>query len=324
MLPVRLLLPLLIVFPLFARHPALLASKDGARFVVDTNVTCRSKPDLSPETSFGISIGTPVNIARQIESDGVTWYFTANGCWVYGPGTGVFHKAAPDMLLLAMFDHILARKNVPLNDYVAVENYLLEDPEWQAAAGRARVAGLLRFRYLQMLDRALATNEGDTWHDNALVRFWLLTHRDVIDYDELGAEWYVTSRAYWQIFDANRNAPWAEELAWVASNLPVHSDECNFACQLNWVLERQGQYWSRLPAGARVREELGRAKSQILPVANDACASNEPSSYTVVPRALVGVIRRSLSKVSDPGKQEILQALARIDQKCRIQLAPSR
>jgi hypothetical protein len=53
-------------------------------------------------------------------------------------------------------DHVLARQNVPLDDYVEAANFLSGNPALHAPSGRLQISGLVSFRYLQMLDRALA------------------------------------------------------------------------------------------------------------------------------------------------------------------------
>ena len=184
------------------------------------------------------------------------WYFdiSASGtCWVYGPNTAVWHKSDPDSLSLAILDHILARKDVTFDEYVEAENYLMEEPAWRSEAGRKKVSGLLPFRWLQLLDRALRSSELNAIPQSPLLRAWILSHGDLVDLFGPTEEWYVRDHFYWQLFEANKGAPWAEELAWFASTLPVQHDECFTKCVLGgYVGGRLPQYWKRFPAGPHI------------------------------------------------------------------------
>jgi hypothetical protein len=302
----------------------------GDRFVVDTNVVCHSRPTADTTTPRGLPLGTFLPVTRETQADGTIWYFDAGAttgehpsCWVFGPNTALLDVLNPDRLRLAILDHILAREEVKLDEYVEVENFLTENNDSRFPSVGARIPGLLRFRLLQVLDRALQTTEmqnvGGRFGGEPLKRAWVLRHSDLFVFDEPGAEWYVEPGHYWELFEANRNEPWAEELAWYAASLPTHTDECYSNCVLQQLVDRPLQYWTRYPVGPHIAEALSRGADRAHVAAEGACERTSPEikEQTTVPRERLTEIRTSLTKVTHSGKEPILKSLVDIEQKCR-------
>jgi hypothetical protein len=303
---------------LFALHPLqgqyswLRYADDGARVVVDTNVTCDGRPDFR----FTISVGMPIRVAQEIKVEGNTWYLgypamaPNSPCWVYGPSTAVWRKADTDSLLLSVFDHVLARRNVTFEEFVEIENFLLDsDSKWRSEAGRKQVSGLLQFRWLQLLSRVLRMEGFYSRTKQPLVESWILNHGELFEYGP-SAEWYVPTRYFWQVYESNKTAPWAEELVWFVASLPVQHDECNNACVLGaYIGDRFLQYWTRFPTGPHIADALAQAGKDVRSVAGGDCESEDDLK-------LVADIRASLSKVTDPAKREILNSLGEIERKC--------
>ena len=297
-----------------------LRAEDGIRVVVDTNVKCEFP--VTPPTPYIVPVGMPIRIIQEVKDGGDTSYvgypaFAPNSaCKVPAAETAVFHKAEPDALVLTILDHILARADVTFDEFVAVENYLLDsDPKWKSEAGRKQVSGLLRFRWLQLLSRALKTEGFNSptpgGFSPPLVESWRINHGDLLEIFGPSGDWYVPITHLWKVFESNKTAPWAEELVWYVANLPVQHDECEDVCVLaGYIEQRVLQYWTHFPTGPHIVEALTHASQQIQGVASGDCESKDDEIK------LVAEIRRSLSKVTNPAKRAILNSLAEIEHKC--------
>lgn len=220
----------------------------------------------------------------------------------------IWHKTETNKLLLAIIDHALARKDATFEDFFAVENYLINtDARWKTQAGREQISGQLQFRWLQLLDRAVGL-EG--FHlDQPLVRSWILNHGELIDEFGPSEEWSVPTRHFWRVYESNQTAPWAEELAWFAANLPVQHDECETTCILaGYIRDRILQYWTRFPSGPHIGEAHLQANKNLQQVDPGICDKDDLK--------LLADIRDSLSKVTHPSKRDSLKFVADIERAC--------
>ena len=295
-------------------------SGERPRYSVEDNVRCHSKPALDSTSSDPIRLGTEIRSTRETQAGGQTWYFSES-CWlygpgwVYGPGTETFDAIGPERLLLGILDHILARKDVKVDEYVEVENFMQDTARMPPSS----MPALFRFRWLQLVERVVETGEMQNSDQGAagapFRKAWMLSHNDLLQYYEPDAAWYVDSDQFWTLYEANKKSPWADELAWVASTLPTHTDECYSSCQLQQLTNRPLQYWTRYPAGRHVKDALNDGADRARAVAQDACRPGDPGSE-VDPDDLEE-IRDSLAEVTDPGKEPILNSLADIERKCR-------
>jgi hypothetical protein len=228
----------------------------------------------------------------------------------------VFHKSEPDGLVLTILDHILARTDVTFDEFVAVENYLIDsDPKWKSEAGRKQVSGLLQFRWLQLLSRALQTEGFNSntpgGFNQPLVEYWRLSHGELFDIFGPSGDWFVPTSYFWRVFEANKTATWVEELPWFVANLPVESEcEADGACKLSAdIVGRWLQYWTRFPNGPHLNEALAQAAMDARHVVDYPCVGTEGLK-------VVADIRASLYEVMDPAKQEILKSLTEIERNC--------
>lgn len=144
---------------------------------------------------------------------------------------------------------------------------------------------------------------------------------DRLEYFEPGAEWYVPAQRYWDLFDANPNAPWAEEAAWTAEQALIPGDECYSDCILGLIAKVPMQYWKRLPAGAHIREALARGAELAKAASDGACYDLDPAhpgrvSASPVPSGIVAEIRASLANIANPEKRDILKFLDDAERKC--------
>lgn len=222
----------------------------------------------------------------------------------------------PEAALLAAADHILARIDpVPFEDYVAVENLLLRIMN-PPHSGQSVLASspLLQFRRLQIITRAIATPEagGREVAKEPFRAAWFLSHGDLVWYFSPDARWYMPVEVYWELFENNRSALWAEELAWAAAQMWLPSDECYAGCILDGIRLTFMPYWTHYPEGAYVRGALTRAAQRAAYGAQVGCVEG-PSEDT---RALAVRIEGSLPKLADSSKDQLRQHLADIERDC--------
>jgi hypothetical protein len=219
-----------------------------------------------------------------------------------------------------MLDHHLARTDVQFEQYVELDN-LLTDPDRQHISGDEKLAtsGLLQFKMLQLLDRILSGPQGDVTIVGAdpLKKAWMLAHSTKVAYFEPSGTWSVRAQPYWKVFERNKNASWAEDVAWVASQHVRGTDECYSACILAiHIIEGPLQYWRRFPTGARVADAIQQATKSAEYVAALACYDNVRLGQSPVPHQLVQQVRTSLAKVMHRGKRDILKYLDEAERKC--------
>ena len=298
------------IHPLQGQNWWLQEAGDGARVIVETGVTC----DILPTVKMTIPLGMPIRGASEVKEGGDTFYsgypaMAPNSrCRVFGPSTAVWRKATPDSLLLAILDHALARKDATFEDLIAAENYLINsDARWKTQEARDQISGQLQFRWLQLISRAVGL-EG--FHeDQPLVESWILSHGELLDRFQPSGEWSVPTHYFWRVYESNKTAPWAEELAWFVANLPVQHDECETTCILaGYISDRILQYWVRFPSGPHIGEALVEASKYLQQVDPTICNKDDLK--------LLAAIRDSLSKVTHPSKREILKSIGDIERAC--------
>jgi hypothetical protein len=297
------------------------------RLVVDTRAVCHDSPAQQSAAQRGKLFGRNIVTTRDVDADGAQWYFAdqysipTHACWVYGPYTtesrphsvpsGPYTKedSIRDMEAdwLAVLDHLLARTDADFEEYVEVDN------------GLTAITPLLQFRRLQILDRAGGVaSQDDQLYDSPLKLAWLISH---LEKDPFGGDWFVPPQKYWDLFDANRYAPWAEEVAWTAEQIDIPRDECFADCMLNVLVQQPLQYWKRLPAGAHIHETLVQGAEYAKAAAETACMDLDPAqpgkqSLFALSPEIVAEIRAGLADVSGVEKGEILKVLDDADRKC--------
>jgi hypothetical protein len=273
------------------------------RAIADAGVHC----ELKPEPNMSLPIGMPFRVTSETQENATTWYigYPANAsfwCRVDAAHTAILKRSDPDAFALEVIDHVLRRDDASIDDDIAAENYLL--------GSKAQLTGLLRFRWLQLLDRVLsAENFYRRSEDEPLLRSWLLRHDDQIWYFEPYASWSVRRGLYWEVLDASLSEPWADDAVWATAELDIEHDECEAYCILaGYIGNRVQQYWTRFPAGPHAPAALAEARTHADSI-DDACLEDET-------RQVIADIRGSLTKVTDSAKQPLLDSLARIDNAC--------
>jgi hypothetical protein len=162
----------------------------------------------------------------------------------------------------------------------------------------------LRFTAIRLVEGA--ANRLEIFHLTPLQEAWVIAHRDLISRQEPDASWRIRPVAYWQLFERNQGAEWADELAWVAAQLVPVTDECGADCHLFIIQEGPQQYWTRIPSGRYLRDALARANL----MAVDAITA---ASYEAPTRVPIDKLRASLANVDPQSKAELLQTLARLE-----------
>jgi len=312
---------------LFCLAPASQAPAQSlpTRFVVDTRAVCRSSPARNATAGGDRLVGHDLVATRSVEADGATWYLAdgfstpAHACWVYGPYTTVSREwmdraRNTEADWLAVLDHVIARTDVALEEYVTVDNLL-------SALVKDEIPGsdsaLLRYRWLQMLDKAGGAAGGAATPAGSPLQWaWLASH---LEMDPFGRDWYVPAQRYWDLFDANRGVPRAEEIAWTAVRVDTPRDECYSNCLLNVIVKQQLPYWKRLPRGAHIQDVLAEAAKLAQSAVDEACYERAPgaTSQSPVPAETVAEIRDSLVRVAAPEKLQILRLLEEVERRCR-------
>jgi hypothetical protein len=305
------------------------------RVVVDTGVVCRVEPDQKSRPAQPLPVGTVIGVTRQRRVQGTSWYFDswristrAPSCWVHGPSTMAPVPDDPEPVLLAVLDRLLRRSDLRFEAYVEAENLLTSDgflsPDGRRNyAGTFAASGLLQFRRLQLLDRALALSaaQKQAVDRDPLKTAWMTSHQDLVAFFEPAGRWHVRPQAYWSLLERNADALWADDLAWTAAGHTSGVDECYSDCALQLIVDGPLQYWIRFPHGAHIVEALRRATELASGVAAMACSDRDPAhperkTESPVPHAVVEQISSSLADVTPGNTRDILRSLAEAERKC--------
>jgi hypothetical protein len=310
--------------------PALAATPQlELRMVIANEVVCRAEPSVSSPVVRGYAVGDVVHASGAVETEGVTWYpdrLRASGvrpaCWIHGPLTTPIDRSDPEPALLAVADHVLGRTDdVPFEDYVAVENLLLQTGTAPHYDDRVLASsGLLQLRRLQIVQRAIADPalSGPGAPRAPLSRAWIFAHRDIVWNFEPAAQWVIRPETYWALFEQYRSEPWAEEIAWAAAKTRVLTDECYEGCVLDGLHRTYARYWTSFPRGTFVDEALTTAFEPARYAAGLGCVDGASDRL----RQLLTAIRASLDEVTAPGRRALVEQLDAIERACRRE--PSR
>ena len=288
---------------------------DSLRLIVATGTVCHSLPDPGSPIAGRYHFGDVIGASKSTKGlGGALWYFDSwrvmgisPTCWVRANETVPFDRDHPDAGFAAVVDRVLARDSASFETLVEAENYLIE-PNHYANVGATPLAssGLLQFKRLLLIERAAKLVDAHAVEESPLRRAWVLAHSDYLYFFEPDAMWFIANTKFWALFDANRAAPWAEQLAAFAAQRVPPSDECGADCFLWKISEGPQQYWTRLPNGRSIEKALTLA-IQLADYAIQAIDEEAPTR-----RAIDGV-RASLAHVDASGKQALLDRLARLD-----------
>jgi hypothetical protein len=296
------------------------------RLVIGTDVACRAQPDRNSPVVEAHRLGEPLTVRGMTpDLSGAAWYEVVGlrTCWVSGPLTVAFAGYdSPDTALAAIAEHALALgANASFEHLVAVDNLLLERRLRRPRYFRAPAAmpPLLEMRHLQIVDRAARTIDG-RWsvERDPLRNAWVLAHADVVTYFEPGGLFHVRGSHFGALYERHRASPEAEDIAWVAAESPVFTDECYTECHLSVLAQSHMPYWRQFPSGRHVLEAVASGVRRVArgarfcPLVAAEYLQESPAQI----QELVGSLRESLQDVTAAGQDDLLRHLSEIEATC--------
>jgi len=291
-------------------------SPDSLRLVVATGTTCHTLPDPGSPIAERYHLGDVVGASKSTRGLGSRLYYfdswrvkgISPTCWVPAYTTVPLSREHPESAFAAVAEHVLTGSDSKSFETLVEAENLLVEPNHYSGMVESPLAksGLLQFRRLQLIERAARLVDAHTLEDAPVKRAWVLAHRDVLYFYEPDAMWFIANERYWALYDANRVAPWGEELAAYAAQRLPPSDECGSDCFLSMIAEGPQQYWTRLPDGRSIHKVLTLANK----LADESIAAIEEEPPT---RAAIDGVRSSLTRVGAPEKLALLDRLARLD-----------
>ena len=240
---------------------------------------------------------------------------------VWRPDSAFCGYDNPDAAIAAIANHALAPETkATFQHLVAVDNLLLERKRRNGRYFRApaEVPPLLTLRHLQVIALAARTVSTRQVAQDPLVMAWLLAHSDLVRYYEPGGGYIVLGSHFWEIYERYQTSPAAEEIAWVAAEVPVPADECFTECHLDALAQTYMRYWARFPEGPHVLEAIahGVRRAQYAARYCPLIAGNHVHGSPSEIRTLVSVVRESLQQVMLAEKTDLSSHLSEIEATC--------
>jgi hypothetical protein len=124
-----------------------------------------------------------------------------------------------------------------------------------------------------------------------------------------------TPPKFWELHDRHRSDPLAEEIAWVAAGATMPSDECDAGCVLHMLNGTLARYWATYPEGRWIHEALGTARPRLEYASWSGCFGGEEEAA-----AEADAFRETLREVTAPGREGLLDLVARIERRCNLVL----
>jgi hypothetical protein len=161
----------------------------------------------------------------------------------------------------------------------------------------------------------------DAVNGDPLKKAWIWSLRDLVEYHEPSGGWYVRPLVYWSLFERYKEASWADELAWVASQHVTLGDECDLPCALRLIVDGPLQYWTRFPRGAHVDEALERATGLASAARDSDCddvtsTRQESRAARAVVQALIVSIRNSFGGIQAAATRDLIESLDDATRRC--------
>jgi hypothetical protein len=303
-----------------------LAQQRDMRIALGSDVVCRGRAERGAPVVTSLRLGDPFNTNRVVSDPAnAVWYEVADmrvPCFVFGALTARFDGYDnPDAALAAIANHALALETkATFQHLVAVDNLLLERKRRNGRffQSPAEMPPLLTTRQLQVIDRAARTVSRRQVAQDPLVMAWLLAHADLVRYFEPGGGYIVLGSHFWEIYERYQTSPAAEEIAWVAAEVPVPADECYTECHLDALAETYMRYWRRFPDGPHVLEAVthGVRRAQHAARYCPLIAGNHVDGSPNRIRTLVSGVRDSLQQVMLAEKNDLSRYLSEIESIC--------
>jgi hypothetical protein len=287
------------------------APVNSVRMVLTTETTCHALPDDGSASVERYHAGAIVHSSKSaLDEVHRIWYVDSRrvDCWVLGAATVAYDPKHPELAYAAIVDHLLARTDdVSFADYAEIQNLLeARDRYDDKPAAVIQRFPLVRFKSLLLIDKALGHFLWGRTQDDPGKQAWVNAHKNQLYYFEPDGAWYLLASEFWALHDQNKDAPWADDLAWAAARRPQPSDECGADCFLSKVADGPQMYWARHPAGTHIMPALALADTLAAYAIKNA-AEDAPT------RAMIDSVRVSLARVTAPGKAHLLDQLAKLD-----------
>ena len=296
------------------------------RIALGSDVVCRGRAERGAPVVTPLRLGDPFSTKRVVtDAANAVWYEVADlrvPCFVFGALTAPFDGYdKPDAALAAIANHALAPETkATFHHLVAVDNLLLERKRRNGRffQSPAEMPPLLHVRHLQVIDRAARTTGRRQAAQDPLVMAWVLAHADLVRYFEPGGRYIVLGSHYWEIYEKYQTSAAAEEIAWVAAEVPVPADECYTECHLGALAQTYMRYWRRFPEGPHALEAVthGVRRAQYAARYCPLIAGNHVHGDPKQIRTLVSDVRESLQQVRLAEKTELSSYLSEIEATC--------
>ncbi|HWS89732.1 MAG TPA: SH3 domain-containing protein [Pyrinomonadaceae bacterium] len=279
----------------FSQTPArkLIVTASGARL--------RERPETAAAEVGRLTLGAVVDeLERSAERSKVGasedfWHLVsapggARG-WVFGGLVAPFDPAGRDALYLKLANERLANTASTFADLSELVRFL--DRATREVKSRNALAELELAR-LVALARSLAAMPPEGMN-NPPYKSWTDERDQEIVYSEPAGEWYVSSKALWDLQRKYRDLPVAERIAWEASQTPLPGEcEGYLPCYIYKEGETNGRYLKLYPRGAHADRALSKLAESLGYIDEDLRGGNP--AYEV-PREDRANFRRSLAQL---------------------------
>ena len=247
--------------------------------VAATGVRVRREPDFAAETVQIAQIGTVFQLLEQnadwckirLDKDG------ESSGWIAKKLTQTFTNARRAEIYRSVADKYLKQTSPSFADLAQLAEFLASaQKEFKDTNDQADFA----FRRLRALKIALDRVPFDKQTENPYKEF-LDKNADEIVYSEPSGKWLVRSELFWTLREKYKNAPIAEEIAWMAAQNSIPGEcEGYINCYLYLLRATEAEYLNFYPNGKYSREALKNLTDFLEPIAADATAKAVYSSAT--------------------------------------------
>lgn len=278
------------------------------RIVSGSGVRLRAAPSVSAAEVEKLALGTLVDELEigskeeKIGSRSGRWYRIAlpdgRDGWIFGAFTIPVSGTDRDTAFMTLASARLVLERQTPNELLELHQ-LLRSAIGQASSETSRAG--LEFWALLALNRYL--RETDRSSGSGAPPAAVSAYADELVYSEPAAMYMCKYNLFWDLYEACKGLPQADEMAWKAAHQPIPGEtEGFFDLMLAQADETSGRYLRAQPAGAHVGEALKDINEYIFVTAADE-TFREPSD---IPE---DELKRRLP---DEGRQGALDALARL------------
>lgn len=239
-----------------------------SRLISGAGVRLREKPSTSGKELTRLTMGTEVTeLERSPKEETVggisaPWIKvkTAEGKegWIFGSFCKPFDPASREELIRSLLNGRIADENLAEGDarelFAWVEKLLAAKP----APALVTEYSLARLQALQgIIDATSRSGKNQLTSDNLKKDPQLAPLEKELVYHELAAGWLVPAKSFWDLHDANRTSPLADEIAWVAACQPLLGESEGYVpAMIARVDVSYGRYLKTYPQGKHAAEAI--------------------------------------------------------------------